>query len=179
MKLTRIFSGLAPAIAVAAVIGLAAPIAPMAQTNPPATDAAPAAARLPQRRQRRGGEARSAGDAGLRRSFRCGSRDRQIRSRRRRAGCADELYAERRRHGLDAHLGGAGPDDDDPGSRTLLRRHGAQEERRRHGDDELRHHLSRDGRIRHRHLFDGLHFRHSLRRRIESRVPPGDPQRHQ
>ena len=58
---------------------------------------------------------------------------------------ADELHAERRRHGLDADLGGARADDDDPGPRPLLRRHGAQEERRRHGDDQLRHHLPGDG----------------------------------
>ena len=42
MKLTRIFSGLAPALAAVAFIGLATPVATLAQTNPPA--AAPAAA---------------------------------------------------------------------------------------------------------------------------------------
>src|SRR5580704_13882797 len=42
MKLTRIFSGLAPALAVAAFISLGAPVATLAQTNAPATDAAPA-----------------------------------------------------------------------------------------------------------------------------------------
>jgi hypothetical protein len=41
-------------------------------------------------------------------------------------------HTQFRRHRLDAHLDGAGPDDD--GSRTgpVLRRHGAQEERGRH-----------------------------------------------
>src|SRR5271156_1956761 len=47
MKLTRLLTGLAPALAAAVFIGLAAPAA-MAQNNPPAaapaTDAAPAAA---------------------------------------------------------------------------------------------------------------------------------------
>ncbi len=48
MKLTRIFSGLAPALAIAAFVGLAAPVATYAQNNAPAaaptTQTAPAAA---------------------------------------------------------------------------------------------------------------------------------------
>ncbi len=44
MKLTRRLSGLAPAMAIAAFIGIAAPVATYAQTNAPVTTEAPAAA---------------------------------------------------------------------------------------------------------------------------------------
>src|SRR5271165_2747387 len=44
MKLTRSLSRLAPALAAAAFIGLATPVATWAQTNAPATDGAPAVA---------------------------------------------------------------------------------------------------------------------------------------
>ena len=70
MKLTRIFSGLAPALAAVAFIGLATPVATLAQTNPPA--AAPAAAAPAAPGSARGGQARSSRDAGLRRRSRRG-----------------------------------------------------------------------------------------------------------
>ena len=68
MRLMRIFSGLAPALAVAALIGFAAPVASYAQ-NAPATTAAPAAAPAAARRSACG-QARPARDPGLRRGQR-------------------------------------------------------------------------------------------------------------
>ncbi len=47
MKLTRIFSGLAPALAIAAFVGLAAPVATYAQNAAPATEAPAAAPAAP------------------------------------------------------------------------------------------------------------------------------------
>src|SRR5271170_3855066 len=44
MKLTRLISGLAPALAIAAFVGFAAPVPTNAQTTAPATADAPAAA---------------------------------------------------------------------------------------------------------------------------------------
>ncbi len=91
---------------------------------------------------------------------------------------AREMHAELRRHRLDAHLGGARPDDDRPRPRPVLRRHGAQEERRRHRDDELRHHVSHHDHLGGLHLFDGVPRRHTIHRRIRSRLPARHPERH-
>ncbi len=67
MKLTRIISGVAPALAIAAFIGFAAPVATYAQNAAPATTDAPAAARRPCGGcPRRFGEACASGDPGLR-----------------------------------------------------------------------------------------------------------------
>ena len=125
----------------------------------------------PGRGSRRPGrrEARAAGDARAAPPRRRGSRNRQIRRRRRcSARSLDELHAERRRHGVDADVGRARPDDDDPRPRALLRRHGAQEERRRHRDDELRHHRAGDGDLLRRHLQPVVHGGHAVHRRVSA-----------
>ena len=106
-----------------------------------------------------------------------GSRAAETRARLRRQD-ARELHTELRRHRLDAHLGGAGPDDDHSRPRPVLWRHGAQEERRRHRDDELRHHLPRHRHLDGLHLLDGVPRRHALHRRVRPRLPAGHPERH-
>ena len=62
MKLTRLFTGLAAALATAMFIGLAAPVA-IAQDNPAAAPAAPAAAPCGARRGHRPGCRRSSGSS--------------------------------------------------------------------------------------------------------------------
>ena len=182
MNLTRFLKGLAPALAVAALIGFSAPAPSFADDATP-TPAASAPAAAAARRRRacrrcdRRRQAPAAGDARLRRRRRGDRRHRQICGRPGRSRGHDELHAVGRRHRLDADLRRPGADDDHPGPRPLLRRHGPQEERRRHRDDELRHHLPGDGPLRGLHLQPVVHFGRRLHRRAQSRVPARHSQR--
>ena len=185
MNLTRFLKGLAPALAVAALIGFSAPAPSFADdaTPTPAASApaaaapAAAAAAAPAAAGRRRRQAAAAGDARLRRRRRGDRRHRQICGRPGRPRRYDELHAVGRRHRLDADLRRPRADDDHPGPRPLLRRHGPQEERRRHRDDELRHHLPGDGPLRGLHLQPVVHFGRRLHRRAQSRVPAKHSQR--
>ena len=158
MKLSRFFTGLAPALAIAAMIGFAAP-APSRADDAPA--AAPAAAAATPAAPAPAPAAKPAppADAGLRRRRRGDRRHRQIRGGPRRPRRHDELHALRRRHRVDADLRRSRADDDDPGPRPVLRRHGAQEERRRHRHDELRDHGAGHGPLRGGHLQPVVHRR--------------------
>ena len=157
MKLSRFLAGLAPALAIAALIGFGGPERHRAPTTPPRRPPRPRPP-PPLRRARRRRQAGAAADARLRRRRRGDRRHRQIRRRAGRPRRPDQLHALGRRHRLDADLRRARADDDHPGPRPLLRRHGPQEERRRHRDDELRHHLSGHRALRGRHLQPGVHF---------------------
>ena len=152
MKLTRLLTGLAPALATAMFIGLAAPAA-VAQDNnapaaAPATQAAPATA-APAAPRRGSGSPRRAPEL-----LRHGPR---------------KVHRQFRRHGMAFDLGRARSDDDHPGPRPFLRRHGQQEECRRHGDDEFRHHLPGHGALLRRDLLPGVHRRQRLHRRLLAR----------
>ena len=162
MKLPRIFTGLAPALAMAVFIGLAAPGAVGAgqrRRRPP-----PAAPQPPPRPRR----ARCAAAAAPARPAAPPSCS---------ASVPREMHRQFRRHGLGADLGRARPDDDHPGPRPLLRRHGQQEERRRHRDDQLRHHRAGHGDLLRPHLQPVVHRRQRLHRRLLARLPAGHPLR--
>ena len=163
MKLSRFLTGLAPALAIAALIGFAAPRRPADGATP-----SPAASAAAPPRACRAGRAAPPAPRRSRRRRRSGRRARRRRGRR----PPPRLLGDR-------------PDDKCtpnsgdtawmltsmalvlmmtiPGPRPLLRRHGPQEERRRHGDDQLRHHLPGHRALRGRHLQPVVH-----RRRLRS-----------
>ena len=168
MKLTRLFTGLAAALATAMFIGLAAPAA-IAEDNPAATPAAPAATPAAP-------AATTAAPAATAPAAARGSGSPRRAAELLRHG-PRKVHQQFRRHGVAFDLGRARFDDDHPWPRALLWRHGRQEERRRHRDDELRHHGAGHSDLLRPHLQPRVHRRQRIHRRLLSGLSPGNPLR--
>ena len=179
MKLTRLFTGLAAALATAMFVGLAAP-AVMAQSNP--APAAPAAAPAPPAAAPAAAAAAKPAPPAT-------------------PACAGAVAAIPETDkfaavpAVPAVLTNCTPSGGDtawmltsmalvlmmtiPGLGLFYGGMVRQEKCRRHGDDQLRHNLPGDGSVCGCDVFARVHRWLPVRRRVQPRVPARHPQRHQ